>query len=252
MSMPDYISPIVGYRVWTWGTMGLKSLSGTSWHPCQVVAARCRASIVGGRGKAKDYDHEAPHVDCTCGIYAAKTLDHFRSAEYERYGIYGEVYLWGTVVEHELGYRAQFAYPKNFVLHPDTLPFSPSAMQARLNGLVAFGIPIFVADVDRNIPLWTKDSGLNPKGLDYLIEMGKEYYVRRQRDKILTKGDRVTVLSRGTTVVEHVNSEWIQAVVLNKCTLRIARKCIRWDVQYRRWETIPSACVEPNGKATGK
>jgi len=24
----------------------------------------------------------------------------------------GEVYLWGEVVEHELGYRAQFAYPK--------------------------------------------------------------------------------------------------------------------------------------------
>ena len=40
-----------------------------------------------------------------------------------------------------------------------------------------------------------------------------------------------------------------QAVVLNKCTLRIARKGIRWDDQYMRWETTPHACVETNGKA---
>ena len=132
MSVPDYISPIVGYRVWTWGTLGLKSLCGKSWHPGQVVAARCRASIVGGRGKAKDDLHDAPHEECTCGIYAAKTLHHFRSAGYDRYGIHGEVYLWGTVVEHELGYRAQFAYPKNFFLPPDMLPFTLGAMQARL------------------------------------------------------------------------------------------------------------------------
>ena len=34
----------------------------------------------------------------------------------------------------------------------------------------------------------------------------------------LMKDDRVAVLGRGTAVVEHANSEWIQAVVLNKCT----------------------------------
>ena len=115
MSIPDYISPIVGYRVWTWNTMGLKSLCGERWHPDQSLAARCRASTVVGRGKATDDVHDAPHENCTCGIYAVKTLHHFRSAGYERYGIHGEVYLWGTVVEHELGYRAQFAYPKTFV-----------------------------------------------------------------------------------------------------------------------------------------
>jgi len=40
MSSPDYISPIVGYRVWTWGTMGLKSLCGVRWHPNQSLAAK--------------------------------------------------------------------------------------------------------------------------------------------------------------------------------------------------------------------
>jgi hypothetical protein len=35
---------------------------------------------------------------------------------YQRYGICGEVYLWGRLVEHELGWRAQFAYPKTLFL----------------------------------------------------------------------------------------------------------------------------------------
>jgi len=248
MSIPDYISPIVGYRVWTWGTLGLKSLCGATWRPGRSQVARCRAStVVGtlvGRGKAKDDAHDAPHDDCTCGIYAVKTFHHFRSAGYDKYGIYGEVYLWGTVVEHELGYRAQFAYPKNFVLLLDTLPFMLGAMQAQLGGLVAFGIPIFVADANRNIPLWTKHSGWNQEGLDYLVEVGKEYYLRSSRDRYLRMGDRVAILGRGTAVVEHVNSRFIQAVVLNRCTLRIARKHIRWEGRYMRWETSRHACVE--------
>ena len=61
-----------------------------------------------------------------------KTLHHFRSAGYERFGIYGEVYLWGTVVEHELGWRAQFAYPKNLFLSPDALPFTLAEIRSRL------------------------------------------------------------------------------------------------------------------------
>ena len=63
------------------------------------------------------------------------------------------------------------------------------------------------------------------------------------------KGDRVAVLGRGIAVVEHVDGKWIQAVVWNKCALRIARKCIRWDGQNMRWETSPHACVETNGKS---
>jgi len=56
MSIPDYISPIVGYRVWTWGTTGLKSLCGERWKPSQSLAARCRASTVVGPISAKCTD----------------------------------------------------------------------------------------------------------------------------------------------------------------------------------------------------
>ena len=255
MSIADYISPIVGYRVWTWNTTGLKSLCGERWHPSQSLAARCRASaVVGpnvGRSEAAD-DHDAPQANCTCGIYAVKTLHHFRSAGYERFGIYGEVYLWGTVVEHELGWRAQFAYPKNLFLSPDTLPFTLAEIQSRLNMLTAYRSDVFVADPNGNIRLWAKDSGYDAAGLGYLIERSKQDHDRCQKERTLKKGDRVAVLGRGIAVVEQVDGKWIQAVVWNKCALRIARKYIRWDNQNMRWETSPSACVETNGKATAK
>ena len=125
VSTPDYISPIVGYRVWIWDTTGLKSLCAKRWHPGQALEARCKASAVvgtiAGRTETANDSHDAPKANCTCGVYAAKTFDHFRKGGYERYGIHGEVYLWGKVVEHELGYRAQFAYPRNLVLPTELL-----------------------------------------------------------------------------------------------------------------------------------
>jgi len=100
MSIPDYISPIIGYRVWTWGTTGLKSLCGERWKPSQLLAARCRASTIVGRADVVHDVRDIPQANCTCGIYAVKTLHQFRSAGYERYGIHGEVYLgersWST------------------------------------------------------------------------------------------------------------------------------------------------------------
>ena len=88
--------------------------------------------------------HELPHSNCTCGVYAAKNLEHLRQFGYERRGIHGEVYLWGTVVEHKLGWRAQFAYPKSLFLPPDAIPFRLSEMDARLKTLIAFGADIFI------------------------------------------------------------------------------------------------------------
>jgi hypothetical protein len=177
MRIPDYTSPIVAYRVWTWGNSGLKSLCGTQWHPGQALEARCKASAVVGtiarRSEAANDTHDAPEANCTCGIYGAKGLHYFRSTGYDRFGIHGEVYLWGEVVEHQLGYRAQFAYPKSLVIAPDVLPFSSAPIQDRLRGLVAYGIDIFVADDNGSVPLWKKHSGLNSAGLDYLRGIGR-------------------------------------------------------------------------------
>ena len=116
--MPDYISPIVGYRVWRWNATGLKSLNGELWPPGRPLVAGCRATARGtivGRAKAVHDARELPYSDCTCGVYAAKSLEHLSRLGYEERGIHGEVYLWGTVVEHKLGWRAQFRLSQEFV-----------------------------------------------------------------------------------------------------------------------------------------
>ena len=54
-------------------------------------------------------------LDVSSGFYAFKTMDAALS-EYRMYAscyddtiVFGEVYMWGEVIEHERGYRAQYA-----------------------------------------------------------------------------------------------------------------------------------------------
>jgi hypothetical protein len=59
--------------------------------------------------------HEAPQYDCQCGFYATKEPDE-HWATYS--AAYGKVALWGRIVEHERGYRAQYAYPLELWVYP--------------------------------------------------------------------------------------------------------------------------------------
>jgi hypothetical protein len=229
VKIPDLISPIVGHRVWRWDAAGLRSLNGKRWSPRRPLAAIC------GAGNGHDA-HEQPHLDCSCGVYAAKSREHLRQLGYEGRGIRGEVHLWGTVVEHELGWRAQFAYPKTMFLPPHLIPSDTKEMEARLGALAAYDIDIFMLGGGRKIPLCWKGSGFDAAGLDYLIGTRTEYYARRQRDRTLMKGDRVAVLGRGIAVVEHADDREVQALLRNKLMLRIARRGIRWDHRNMRWE----------------
>ena len=248
MRVPDYISPVVAYRAWQLDANGLKSLCGERWKPSQLLAARCRASVVvgpiAGREEAVHDAHEPPHTNCTCGVYASKSLEQLLTTGYERCGIHGEVYLWGTVVEHERGWRAQFAYPKSLVLQPDAIPSDTKEMEARLGALAAYDTDIFIVGCGQSIPLCRRGLGYDAAGLDYLIGKRTQYYARRQRDRTLMRGDRVAVLGRGIAVVEYVDSKWIFAAVWNKCELRIARKEIVWDERNMRWETDANAAFE--------
>ncbi|HKN71042.1 MAG TPA: hypothetical protein VJX30_08435 [Terriglobales bacterium] len=89
-----------------------------------------------------------------------------------------------------------------------------------------------------------QELGFDPAGLDYLIDSGKEYYVRRQRDRTLKKGDRVAIIGRGIAVVEHADDKEIYVVLWNKSMLRIRRKRIVWDEGNRRWETDANAPLQ--------
>ena len=236
--IPDLISPIIGHRVWRWDAAGLRSLNGKRWSPRQPVAATC------GAGNAHDA-HDPPHFDCTCGVYAAKSREHLRQLGYEGRGIRGEVHLWGTVVEHEFGYRSEFAYPKTLFLPPDLIPSDTKEMESRLGALAAYDTDIFIVGRGRSVPLCQRSSGFDAAGLDYLIGKRTEYYARRQRDRSLMRGDRVAILGRGIAVVEHADETEVAAVLGNKTILRMRRNDIGWNRQNMRWESQPTLYGPP-------
>jgi hypothetical protein len=241
--IPDYISPIIGYRIWQWDAAGLKSLNGEPWCPRQPLSAVCMGnarSSISGLSKPATHDaDELPSLKCTCGVYAAKNSEHIYKCGYGKFAVHGEVYLWGRVVEHERGWRAEFAYPKTFVLSPSALPFSLSTIDARLRTLTAFGTEIFILNNQQRIALWRKGSGYDVTGLDCLIAKRETYYVRRLHELTIKQGDRVAIIGHGIGVVKDSSPKDV-TVVLGKLTpLRITRKQIIRDQQNNRWEWNP-------------
>jgi hypothetical protein len=236
VNIPDYISPIIGFRVWPWDAIGLKSLNGELWMPGQRLSAACRT--LAGRAEDGLAVHDAPQMNCTCGVYAAKSLDCLRALGYMRYdSIYGELYLWGTVVEHQLGWRAQFAYPKKLVLPLDMVPLSMGAAESRLTTLSAYSCDIFVQHKEGTEPLWHSQTGYDAVGLDLLIQRSKVWYSRRAEERRIKRGDRIAVLGSGIAVVEHADRNQVLTVLWNRGRLRIGRRDICWDEQNMRWET---------------
>lgn len=251
--IPDYISPIVGWRVWQLDANGLRSLNGEPWVPGRPLQAGCRASSSAtfvGRAHAAHLSHDAPQFDCTCGIYGTKNLDRLRTTQYWQYGsVHGEVSFWGSVVEHQQGFRAEFAYPKTLHLSSEMLPVTLRAIQTRIQALGGYGCDLFIAHDNSNIPLWRKVSGLDAAGLEFLMSRSQEWYVERSRERAIKPGDRIAVRGRGIALVEQVIDGHVRAKLWNKRMLSIGYKCIRWDEQNMRWETGPHACVETKAKA---
>ena len=225
------------------GHHGVEVACGELWHPGQSLAARCRASTVVGRAEAADDAHDVPQEKCTCGVYAAKNLDHLRTMGYVQHGICGEVYLWGTVVEHKLGWRARYACPKNLFLPLEMLPISMGMLEARLNTLVAYGCDIHVLGEEGNVPLWIRGSGYDAVGLDLLVPRCKSWYARRGQERRIKRGDRVAVLGQGIAVVEQAGDREVYAMLWSTNVVRVDRRRISWDNQNMRWETSPLACV---------
>lgn len=56
--------------------------------------------------------HDAPHSDCSCGLWAIKDETKLMGI-LQAYNAcaYGRVQMWGRIVEHKDGYRAQYAKP---------------------------------------------------------------------------------------------------------------------------------------------
>jgi hypothetical protein len=89
----------------------------------EVIQARLESSVYGDAWPERQAfwsycpEHDKPESTCTCGIYAVTT----RAAALEWAGwaqstlpnpiVLGRVQLWGRVLPHSTGYRAELAYP---------------------------------------------------------------------------------------------------------------------------------------------
>ncbi len=115
------VEPIQGWRAWrlhrTEG--GLLRIAPTTprsdWTPGVPIHATCSAA------HTREYMvynpelaafHRSPEPGCTCGIHAMKYPRRLRRARPGRNaGVIGTVAMWGRVIEHTKGWRAEFAYP---------------------------------------------------------------------------------------------------------------------------------------------
>jgi preprotein translocase subunit YajC len=143
--------------------------------------------------------------------------------------------------KHTLGWRAQFAYPKNLVLPLHLLPFTLAELNARLHSLTAFGTDILVLRNGETIRLWKHDTGYDANGLDYIISLRHDHYVRQQHERMLKNGDRVALLGQGIAVVQQTDHQVALVVLGNGVSVRIARKNIVLNKQNMRWECEPKS-----------
>ena len=108
---------IIGWRTWNLSDDAsaprlLPAGSGVddAWQPLRAMTARCGVPSILKLGRRR---HDAPDIDCRCGIYASRSLE---ATERPRPAwpppcVVGTVALWGTVIEHERGWRGRSAYP---------------------------------------------------------------------------------------------------------------------------------------------
>ena len=130
---PPETDPIVGYRSW-------KLVESSEGVPVlySVVQDYCWLPFESAHGEVNanptDPNSDAnPHA----GIYAFKSPD---GLYLEHDCIYGEVNLWGSVLEHDEGYRAEFAYPKELWVNKEF----DATMILRLEE--AYGVPVVIKE----------------------------------------------------------------------------------------------------------
>jgi len=104
-STPLSLEEVEGWRAWSVverdGEYVLSSLTrAEAWEPRRPFAATCTRK-----------QHAAPGARCSCGVYAAAEPTELARLGRIAGAAIGQVSLWGRLVEHSRGYRAEAAYP---------------------------------------------------------------------------------------------------------------------------------------------
>jgi len=134
------IGPLQAYRSWRVEWQGTLPVLGslfrsTVWPPTGPLRATCEkrpGSLVEWfrrRFRRPIESHSVPDWNCECGVYGLADLKHDESLEispqfYQRgpldrvVRVVGVAQLWGRVVQHEHGYRAEYARPLTLLAVP--------------------------------------------------------------------------------------------------------------------------------------
>ena len=263
--MPEtYIEPFTAYRAWNWTAGGVTSLNGELWTPKVAFEAKCprhedlrsmQAAVTTETARKfwQTKTHHVPDPNCTCGMYAGIDMQHLIDINHIQRGIHGEVSLWGRLMRHTLGWRAQFAYPKFFVVPSNTVPFRLDEAQQRVAALVEFDVDIYLQPErearigQQTIPLWVRDSGYSAQGTEFLIEKWKKWNSTKIRHT-LAVGDRLAVFSDvnggGIGVVTEIAGDDMFYTMFNPNVIyRKPIKSIQWNDKNWRWETTGAGAM---------
>jgi hypothetical protein len=114
-AVPDEVEPTTGWRAWALartpdGGPELRPIiySGEAWPALDAARAKCPPHAHAG--------HRPPELDCTCGLYAVDGLDRLPAVTGRDVTVIGSVSIWGRLVEHDSGFRAEFGYPEQLRL----------------------------------------------------------------------------------------------------------------------------------------
>ena len=162
---PDYLEPVVGWRVWSiverGGALLLSSVVYDGvWQPGEAMSARCRRSLA-SLPWARLPLHEPPNYDCVCGVHgvatAGQAVPYLRcevaSGARPIHRVIGRVSLWGRIVEGRSGWRAACGYPASILVPPVVRPPGLGRFLTRgqsadgiAAALRAYGVPVETAD----------------------------------------------------------------------------------------------------------
>ena len=271
---PDtYIEPFVAYRAWNWTAEGVTSLNGAPWTPKVAFEAACEhrndwesmlasANSEEARRFWKAKEHHVPDPFCTCGMYAGINMQHMIDINYIQHGIHGEVHLWGRLCRHTLGWRAQYAYPKFFVVPASMVPVNVEEAQRRLATLVEFDVDIYVQPErearvgQERIPLWVRDYGYSQQGVSFLIEKWKKWDSTKITHT-LAIGDRIAVFSDvnggGIGVVTEIEGDEMHYTLFSPNVVYHKKvKDVLWNERNWRFEMTGLGMMRNLEQAMGK
>lgn len=159
MTVPDYAEPLVGWRAWhlvdTDAGVRLHAIGrAATWEPGVAHEAVCLRRRSWRERFRPRHDHAAPDWACTCGVWAARTLpaalnvlDIYGRKWKPLHRVVGTVALWGEVIEHAHGWRAEHAYPVRLYV-PSRRLHGPrvEGLERLVEGLTAYRVLVSVVD----------------------------------------------------------------------------------------------------------